>query len=114
MAEFYDLEGTEVSYEKWAEIFAGDDRFLMGTRIDDLGVRVSTVWVGIAWMLEVEEGERPLIFETMAFREVEGETDWDGVGSWRWATREDALRGHAEIVDGITSGRIPLDYSSDE
>lgn len=116
MAEFYDLDGAEVSYEKWAEIFAGTDRFLMGTRIPEHGVKVSTVWIGLAWALESENGGRPLIFETMAFRDVEtgDDGDWDDLGCWRWATREDALKGHAEIVDGITSGRIVLDYSSDE
>lgn len=116
MAEFYDLDGEKVSYEKWAEIFAGTDRFLAGTRISELGVKVSTVWIGLAWMLEVEEGGRPLIFETMAFRDVDtgDDSDWDDLGVWRWATRQEAMKGHADIVDGITSGRIVLDYSSDE
>jgi hypothetical protein len=112
MAEFYDLEGQEVSYEKWVEIFESKDRFLEGTLIPEYGVRVSTVWIGISWMLEVEEGGRPLIFETMVFGDKED--DWDDLGCWRWASREEALVGHDKIVDDIRSGRLVLDHSSDE
>lgn len=112
MADFYDLEGNLVSYETWARIFAGDDRFLVGTRIPEKGVKVSTVWIGIAWMLEVEEGGRPLIYETMVFGD--SDDDWDDLGSWRWATAEEAKIGHAKIVDDIRSGALVLEHSSDE
>jgi hypothetical protein len=112
MTEFYDLEGNLVSYETWARIFAGENRFLVGTRIPEKGVKVSTVWIGIAWMLEVEEGGLPLIFETMVFGD--GDDDFDDLASWRWPSREEALKGHENVVDGIRSGDIALHYSNDE
>ena len=105
MAKFYDLEGQEVSYETWGEIFSGTDRFLAGERIAEKRMRVSTVWIGLAWGWEAE-GEKPLIFETMAF--ADDEDSWDDLGCWRWASREEALKGHAEIVDGIRSGTVAL------
>lgn len=107
MATFYDLDGQEVSYEKWEEIFSGKDRFLAGDRIRSKRLRVSTVWLGISWRLEVEEGGRPLIFETMAF--ADDEDSWEDLGCWRWASREEALKGHAEIVDAIRSGELVLE-----
>jgi hypothetical protein len=112
MAEFYDLDGEAVSYEKWAEIFAGNDRFLVGDRIPERGVKVSTVWIGLAWALEIEDGERPLIFETMAFEDRDDA--WDDLGCWRWASREEALNGHAKIVDDIRSGALVLDQLNDD
>lgn len=112
MKEFYDLEGNLVSYETWARIFAGEDRFLLGTQIPEKGLKVSTVWIGLAWMLEVEEGGRPLIFETMVFED--GDNDFDDLGSWRWTSRQEALTGHQKIVDELRSGALVLEYSSDE
>lgn len=105
MMKFYDLEGQEISYEKWGDIFAGKDRFLAGERIAEKRVRVSTVWIGLPWGWE-DEGENPLIFETMVF--AEDEDSWDDLGCWRWASREEALKGHAKIVDGIRSGTVAL------
>lgn len=112
MTDFYDLDGNLVSYETWARIFAGDDRFLMGTRIPEKGVKVSTVWIGLAWMLEVEEGGKPLIFETMVFGDDEGA--WDDLASWRWASKEEAMTGHQKIVDDIRSGVLVLEHSNDD
>lgn len=112
MTDFYDLEGNLVSYETWARIFASDDRFLIGTKIPEKGVKVSTVWIGLAWMLEVEEGGKPLIFETMVFGE--DKDDWDDLGCWRWASKEEAMAGHQKIVDDIRSGVLVLEHSSDD
>lgn len=114
MAEFYDLEGQEVSYETWGEIFKSPDRFIARDEIAEVGLEVSTVWIGVAWMLEIEEGSAPLIFETMAFEL--GDESYSDLGCWRWATREAALNGHQKIVDDILSGELvltPLDYSSE-
>jgi len=115
MAEFYDLEGQEVSYEKWSEIFKSRDRFLARDVVPGSGLEVSTVWIGLEWLLEVDEGKAPLIFETMVF-EFDDETYHD-LGCWRWATREAALNGHRKIVDDIRSGELvfsPSDYRTDD
>jgi len=112
VAEFYDLDGQEISYETWTKIFSGDQRFLAGTRIAEKGVRVSTVWIGLAWMLEGDTGDRPLIYETMVFEDDEG--SWDDLAVYRWANREEALEGHAEVVDSIRSGKLVFSLEQDE
>jgi hypothetical protein len=114
MAEFYDLEGREVSYETWAELFRSQERYVAREEVAERGVEVSTVWTGLPWMLEEADEESPLIFETMVF-EIEDETFHD-LGCWRWATREAAKNGHQKIVDDIRSGELvltPVDYSSE-
>ena len=111
MPEFFGLDGEVISYEKWSEIFAGRDRFLAGERIVEKRVRVSTVWIGTAWLLEDLEGQRPLIFETMVFEDADDA--WDDLGCWRWASREEALNGHAKIVDDIRNGALVLEPLSD-
>lgn len=113
MEDFYDLEGHKVSYETWAKIFSGNDRFLAGTRIEDKGVKVSTVWIGLPWMLEDQEGSAPLIFETMVFEDGDQDS-WDDLAVFRWATREEALNGHAKVVDDINSGKLVLEPQGDE
>lgn len=112
MADFYDLDGNKVSYEMWGKIFGSEDKNIAKTDIEDKGVWVSTVWIGLAWALDVEEGGSPLIYETMAFSLEDN--DWDDLGCWRWSSKEEAARGHAEVVDGIRSGAIVLDQSSSE
>lgn len=112
MEDFYDLDGNKVSYETWEKIFDSKDRHIAKTDIEDKGVWVSTVWTGLAWALDIEEVGGPLIFETMAFSLEDN--DWDDLGCWRWSSKEEAARGHAEVVDGIRSGAIVLDQSSNE
>jgi hypothetical protein len=72
----------------------------------DNGVEVSTVWLGLDhnWV----EGRRPLIFETMLFvpqykrTVINGkvwESDKESIGEqWRYATEEEAIRGHKMLV----------------
>jgi hypothetical protein len=72
----------------------------------DNGVEVSTVWLGLDhnWI----EGRRPLIFETMLFVPqtkisiIQGkiwQSDRESIGEqWRYATEEEAIRGHKTLV----------------
>ena len=120
MAEYWGLDGQEISYEEWAEIFHSQERFLAREYLDKtplgIGVEVSSVWIGLSWLLEDLEGEKPLIFETMVFPLDRG-SRWSELGCWRWDSREAALEGHRTIVDGIMSGELELrlpEFTDDE
>jgi hypothetical protein len=112
MADMYGLDGQEISYEEWSKIFRSEDRFIAREYLTNLGLEVSTVWIGLSWELE----KIPLIFETMVFP-LERDHRWQDLGCWRWETRKDALEGHQSIVDGIIAGTVelaPIEYSNDE
>ena len=106
MAYLYGFDGQEVSETEWSEMFRSQERFVKKTELTDLGVEISTVWIGIGWGLE----EPPKIYETMIFEiaDEDSDTRWMELGCWRWATREDALNGHDGIVSGVVSGDIEL------
>lgn len=88
---YYDMDGQPMSLEAWAAMLNDIDTRQLA--LDELpnGQRVSTVWLG----LDHSFGNGPpLIFETMVFggrypRDLDGE---------RYATRDEALSGHARIV----------------
>ena len=111
MAEYYGLDGSEISYEEWAKVFHSEDRFLARDVLDKTSdreaVEVSTVWIGVSWLDE----DPPLVFETMIFPMVDDDYRWNELGCWRWASYEAAVEGHKEIVDGVVLGTIELsDY----
>lgn len=83
---YYDRTGRPINREQWTALFAlpfDDIRRVALTERD--GVAVSTVWLG----LDHQYGDGPpLIFETMIL-------DGPNAGDlWRYATEEDALKGH--------------------
>ena len=61
------------------------------------GYEVSTVFLNV-------ERHGGMWFETMLF----GDGDQDGVG-WRYATKVEAVAGHAAIVDALNAGTNPND-----
>ncbi|MCF8605126.1 hypothetical protein L5I01_17365 [Gordonia sp. HY442] len=71
----------------------------------DVGeVRVSTVWMGIDH--NMTGVGPPLIFETMLFvNDDEDEGDYRHNALVRYATEEEALRGHLAAVDALRDGR---------
>jgi len=89
---FYDRSGAPVGKERWALLFQ-DTRYQVLAQTKVAGYRVSTVWVGIDQSFGAG---RPLIFETMVF----GPGNW-GEEQRRYATEEEALAGHEEIVAAI-------------
>jgi hypothetical protein len=116
MVDMYGFDGEKVSEDEWSELFHSERRFVAREEfeVDGQGIFVSTVWIGLAWMLEVEEGERPLIYETMVFY---NDDSFDDVWCGRSATREDAEKTHKWIVDELVSGRMVLpkpEFSDDE
>lgn len=101
----YDRAGKAIGLGDW--IALGEDwDYRMVARDEINGVRISTVWIGLD--MSVFERE-PLIFESMVFDEdARAPSDWgfDFAPSWdnftrRYSSEEDALAGHAEILEEV-------------
>jgi hypothetical protein len=81
--------------EEWARAFEGSERQVARTEVTP-GVVVSTVFLGI----DHSFGHGPpLVFETMIFRDGQGEE------MWRYSTWEEAEDGHKRAVESATSER---------
>lgn len=94
VVDYYDRDGSPLTRDEWARKFTYEYKRVELTELGD-GVVVSTVWLG----MNHNWGEgAPLIFETLV---MGGEFD-----EWmdRYATEEDARRGHAEVVAAIRNG----------
>jgi len=105
MANYYDMDGNQITLEEWSKIFESNDRFLAFDVLDNSpyegrSIRLSTVWTGLAWGFEGDTA--PQIFETMAF--FEDSHPGVDLGCWRWSTQEMALEGHREILERIRDG----------
>lgn len=88
-AMYYSREGDPISLRDWAENRQTAEMKRVARTVSEHFV-VSTVYIGIDHNFAMEGP--PLIFETMVFGgELEGEMD-------RYATEEEALRGHEEMV----------------
>jgi len=98
VGRYYSRQGRELSLMEWAlsyENMTEEARRVARTALDG-EVVVSTVWLGLdhQWA----PAGPPLIFETMIFGgPLDGET-------WRYATEEQALAGHAYAVVCATAG----------
>lgn len=88
---YYDRQGKEITLE---EMCAIKNRRVASTTLPD-GKLVSTVWLG----LDHSFGDGPpLIFETMVFPRG-SLSDLECV---RYATEEEAIKGHQAVVDRWT------------
>ena len=92
---FFDRHGKPISLKQYIQAIADEEYKRVAQ--DTIGPYwVSTVWLGVdhGW-----RGDTPLIFETMVFHQLAEER---GVGldmdMRRYATEEEALRGHEEMV----------------
>lgn len=105
----YDRQGKPLEPFEWARLLG--DRDYQRIAVDEIGpLRVSTVWLG----LDHSFGDGPpLIFETMTFpssawnmanaaNAARPLPDWSGLFLYRYATEQDAQRGHALIVAKLT------------
>jgi len=106
---YYDRDGVGISMWEWSCLFENYDyKVVRKTRV--AGVEVSTVWLGIDHNFLMEGP--PLIFETMIFEAEPSETEIFGRKAMvheealdfqeRYATEEEALRRHAEVVEFLT------------
>lgn len=90
----YDRRGNPLSHKDWSRLFTyggWDYKVVAKTQIGPY--LVSTVWLGLDHGFGMTE--QPLIFETMVFNERTGDTDVDQMH--RYATEDEAIRGHEEI-----------------
>jgi len=99
----YDRNGQRIGLFEWAQLHQLPGYLRVASTTLPNGVHVSTVWLGIDHSFDGEGP--PIIFETMAFEpEVEVSPYFSrpyhpdlGIQR-RYATEEEALRGHAEVV----------------
>ena len=87
---FFDHEGEPISHEQWLALLADDGGRQVAHDVLDDGVEVSTVWLGLDYGFG--HTARPLVYETVIFG-----GPLEGRGA-RYATREEALAGHAQAV----------------
>lgn len=98
MSSRYVLDGKQAVLEpslfKWAAWFEKADRAVAKTTLPG-GVEVSTVFLGLDHRFVASSGP-PILFETMIFG---GPRDGE---QQRYATWEEAEKGHAEVVASIS------------
>lgn len=115
MSEFYDIDGSPLELEQWAEKTSRkkspEEYGRVGKTdlvLDGVSLWVSTVWLGIDhnFMRSMEGWEgwgdpRPWIFETMVFG-LPGDLEI----CYRYATWQEAEHGHLEVVRSLQEGRF--------
>lgn len=86
----YARDGSEITLDQWMELIANlDYKRVALTEFPD-GTTISTVWLG----MDHQWGDGPMqIFETMVFGSALDQSQW------RYASEEQALRGHAETLE---------------
>jgi hypothetical protein len=89
--KFYGFEGEPISWEEWLALLRDDDGVVVAVDTLDHNVEVSTVWLGLDHGFG--QTARPLIYETVIYG---GRLEGRGA---RYATREEALAGHAQAVE---------------
>lgn len=102
MSDTFDRDGTPLTLAAWTEKFEmpGYKR-VDETTLED-GTWISTVWIGLDHSFGMGE---PLIFETMVFPSKEGPLS--ELAMDRYATEEEARRGHRRMVEAYRRGDIP-------
>jgi hypothetical protein len=93
----YDRNGEAISFRTWCRLceHVPDYRRVAADTIGPYWV--STVWLGIDHGLRLPGWGELAIFETMVFKGEESDLDCR-----RYATEEDALVGHAEVVNEVS------------
>ena len=95
---FWVLDGhvpREGTPSEWSAMWADpESRRVARDTVGDIDV--STVFLGIDHAMD---GGPPLLFETMTFGPVED--------TWRYATWDEAVAGHARVVAALREGRTP-------
>lgn len=95
---YYDMDGKPITIEEWSKLYAQhpgqpSPRRVAETTLPD-GTWISTVLLGIdhGWGI----GRRPVIFESMVFP---AKDNMEALEQDRYCTKEEALEGHARLVD---------------
>ena len=94
---------------EWARAFESMNRHVKETITPEF--RISTVFIGMDMRFSAEEGDLPILFETMVFatKNMDG-TDFTGEDSYcdRYCTYEEAMIGHDNVFNKIINGEIEL------
>ena len=89
---YYDRQGNQISYKEYDELLNPTYKRVAETTLPN-GLWISTVWMG----LDHNWGAGPpLIFETMVFENGDMGAD---LNMARYATEEEAIKGHEEMVE---------------
>lgn len=88
----------------WARWFQDADRSIGDDRIGN--ARVSTVFLGINYNMRM--GGEPILFETMIFGGPLNDEQW------RYATYDEAERGHAEAVVSVKKAQAQIKAIADQ
>jgi hypothetical protein len=92
--EYFNRNGEPIELSSWMLLHENDEYKIVVK--DEVGSYiVSTVWLGLNhnWR---PEGP-PLIFETMVFKDG----DWSGLEQRRYSTEEEAVQGHAAMLNEV-------------
>jgi hypothetical protein len=111
--DYFDRDGNPVPDDWWDKSKHGEQYYRLQSHslakrvgATDVGqLRVSTVWLGL------DHGYlqgTPIIFETMVF-DHRNDPMWDNELT-RYATEEEAMRGHLETLDRLRAGKPPFAY----
>ena len=87
---YYNKQGEKITIEEWCSLLKDRSYKIIKQEELENGKFVSTVWLGLDYQLE--EGEPPLIFETMVFQ-------MEGNYRERYSTLAEAEEGHKRIVN---------------
>lgn len=100
---FYDRAGLPLSdVFEWSRLFERDDYRRVARTVVTSGVgppvevQVVTIWTGLDMCLRLAGDGPPLIFETMTAR-----SDSRDMSSVRYASEDQALAGHADMVTAV-------------
>lgn len=93
--EFFDRQGQPIDLATWTRLIHDAYQRVLRTEIDGDALVVSTVWLGVEVDPAHKHSHRPIIFETIVFR--------DGVGGdcWRYATEAESVAGHHAAVAAV-------------
>lgn len=113
MATYYVLKGTQAvptddELKCLKQLTNIDVRRVARTEVQtfDVTFDVSTVFLAINHGTD----EKPLLFETMIFNAAHQSLgEWESLGEWRYATWDEAIKGHESICDLVRRGELPVD-----
>lgn len=108
----YDKQGKVIGLGTWAKLLE-DENYRMIKREDiKIGRKVyfvSTVWLGIdhGWA-----GKKPLLFETMIFRNTvkKDKSNLNRIDVYqdRYCTEKEAIAGHKKVVKLLKQGKLEM------
>lgn len=96
MDYIFNRQGVPIDIFEFGRLLQDEDYVVLG-RTPAGGAVVSTVWLGMDVGLSAITGGEPIIFETMIYSD-DGWEDYQA----RYHTEEEALEGHAEVVEFLS------------